>query len=123
MAISMGRTLRHGTFLALALVAATVLYPAQAYAGCCSGGCPTGERATVNITLRVTPAGSGYIKVNGDEVDDDVYVAFQGDELELEAVPAQGYVFDKWSVSINSGQNPMEKLFYTHDDITATFVQ
>ena len=122
MATSFRRTLRHSTLLVLALVATIAFLPAQVYAGCCSGVCPTEERAEVNITLRVEPADGGYIKVNGDELEDDVYVGFQGDELELEAVPAQGYVFDYWSVSINSRQNPLKKSFYTHDDITANFV-
>ncbi|MCK9356663.1 MAG: hypothetical protein M0R22_05915 [Dehalococcoidia bacterium] len=119
------RTLRHGTLLVFALVAATVLFPAQAYAGCaCGGGSEdeSGSRPEVNITLRVAPADGGYVKVDGEELEDDIYVASQGDKLELEAVPAQGYRFVRWSGSVVSSENPVERECYNHKDITANFV-
>ncbi len=125
MATDFGRTLRRSTFLLLILVAGIALLPCKAYAGCaCGGGSDdeSGSRPEVNITLRVSPAEGGYVKVNGDELEDDVYVALQGDELELEAVPAKGYEFDRWSGSVVSSDNPVERAFYNHKDITANFV-
>lgn len=124
MATGFRRTLRHIPVLILALVAAIAFLPAQADAACCGGGTDdeSGSRPEVNITLRAAPADGGYVKVDGEELEDDVYVAFQGDKLELEAVPAQGYRFVNWSGSVVSSENPVEREFYNHKDITANFV-
>lgn len=128
MASTLRRTLLHSTLLLLALAATIPLLPAQAdAAGCYNGRCPTGEddddeRVQVNITLSVSPEDSGRIEVNGDELEDDVFVAFQGDTVELEAVPARGYEFAGWTGSLTSDENPWETPFYNHKTITANFV-
>jgi len=125
---SLRRTLLHSTLILCALIVATAMIPATASAACYGGRCPTGEdddddrRVEVNITLSVSPDDSGHIEVNGEELEDDVFVAFQGDIVELEAVPARGYEFAGWTGSLTSDENPWETPFYNHKTITANFV-
>jgi len=128
MAGSFRRTALHSTLVLCALVLTSALLPATASAACYSGRCPTGEdddadrRVSLNITLNVSPAGSGHIEVNGKKFEDDVYVTLQGDVVKLEAIPARGYEFAGWTGSATSSENPWEAPFYNHKTLTANFV-
>ncbi|MCK9355967.1 MAG: hypothetical protein M0R22_02300 [Dehalococcoidia bacterium] len=127
MASSLRRHLLHSALLLLVLVATISVLPGHVDAASCKR-CPTGEsdesgtRVEVNITLSVSPEDGGRIEVNGDEFKGDVFVAFQGDVVELEAVPARGYEFAGWTGSLTSDENPWETPFYNHKSITANFV-
>jgi len=128
MAGSFRRTALHSTIILCVLVLASALLPAAASAACYNGRCPTGEdddsdqRVSLNITLSVSPEGSGRIEVNGEELEDDVYVTLQGDVVELEAVAERGYEFAGWTGSFTSSENPWETPFYNHKTLTANFV-
>ncbi len=127
MASSLRRPLLHSALLLLIVVATIAVLPGQVDAAGCKR-CPTGEsdesdsRVEVNITLSASPKDGGRIDVNGDEFEGDVFVAFQGDVVELEAVPARGYEFAGWTGSLTSDENPWETPFYNHKTITANFV-
>ncbi len=128
MAGSFRRTALHSTLILCALILTSALLPGAVGAACYNGRCPTGEyddsdrRVNVNITLSVSPEGSGHIEVNGKELEDDVYVALQGDVVKLEAVPERGYEFAGWTGSFASSANPWETPFYNHKTLTANFV-
>ena len=126
---SFRRLLLHGTLILCASFVGLAAFPGQAdAAGCYNGRCPSGEyddsdaRVEVNITLHVSPEDAGYIEVNGKELTNDVYVAYQGDSVKLEAVAERGYEFDGWTGSLSSDENPWETPFYNHKQITANFV-
>ncbi len=118
---------RGALIVSACLIALTAL-PGYASAACYSGRCPSGEsddsdaRVQVNITLSVSPEDAGYIEVNGKELTDDVFVAYQGDTVTLEAVAERGYEFDGWTGSLSCDQNPWVTPFYNHKQITANFV-
>ncbi len=75
------------------------------------------------IELGVSPEGSGVIKVNGaipesfpgwSEVFD------WGSEVELEAVPAEGYIFVEWSGDASGTENPIIMIDGVQKEVTTT---
>lgn len=79
----------------------------------------------VNITLNVSDAGHGYIKINTIDIlkdtpgiADNPYpwtgVYFQGIPVQLEAIPAPGYVFSHWE-GIGNAISPIESRTFTQN--------
>jgi len=67
------------------------------------------------LTTEVSPEGSGTVHPSGGE-----YPA--GDGIEIEARPAEGYVFDHWEYDLTGSSNP-DSLFFTRNrNVTAHFL-
>ncbi|MBN1151777.1 MAG: hypothetical protein JXA58_01080 [Dehalococcoidia bacterium] len=112
----------------LAVVFATFV-PAGVVAQSCPGGyCGSGEgddgdaKVEVHVTINVTPTDAGYVLVNGEMPQGDVFSALQGDTLELEAFAEDGYVFDRWSDWFDESSDSVEAPIYNHKTLTAHFV-
>lgn len=107
-----------------------VAFPAAAAAQSCYGGyCGSGDgddsetKAEVHVTITVEPAPGGAVLVNGEEVGDSTFTALQGDTLALEAVPAHGYVFERWSDWFTETAPYIEAPIYNHKTLVAHFVE
>ena len=78
-------------------------------------GCP--PNAYHELTLMVTPIEGGTITL-----DPDKGVYFAGEEVYLEAVPNDGYAFQRWvGTGINTTINPTKKRVYADETIVAEF--
>jgi len=115
--------------VALAALGAALL-PSNALAQSCYGGyCGSGDgddgdaKVEVTVTISVSPADAGTVLVNGTEPKSGVFTAWQGDSLVLEAIPNDGYVFDRWSDWFSESTSSVEAPIYNHKTLTAHFVQ
>lgn len=78
-------------------------------------GCP--PNAYHVLTLTVTPVDGGTITSDPDRA-----TYFAGTEVTLEAVPSDGYEFQRWvGTGINTTVNPTRKRIYADDTIVAEF--
>jgi hypothetical protein len=110
--------------------AGLALLPAQALGQSCSGGyCGSGRGDTgdtkepVQVTISISPQGSGVVFVNDTEPDSGVFTALSGDILVLEAVSNSGYVFDRWTDWFDESDSRVEAPVYNHKTLTAHFVE
>jgi hypothetical protein len=73
-----------------------------------------------SLTVNISPAAGGTVNVSPEQQS---YA--QGDTVTLQAVPANGYVFDHWSISGNSyDANPISIIFGSNDvTVTAYFTE
>jgi len=115
--------------VALAALGAALL-PSSALAQSCYGGyCGSGDGADgdakveVTVTISVSPANAGTVLVNNTEPKSGVFTAWQGDSLVLEAIPNDGYVFDRWSDWFSESSSSVEAPIYNHKTLTAHFVK
>jgi len=91
---------------------------------CGSGDGDDGDaKVEVTVTISVSPADAGTVLVNGTEPKSGVFTAWQGDSLVLEAIPNDGYVFDRWSDWFSESTSSVEAPIYNHKTLTAHFVQ
>ncbi len=78
-------------------------------------GCP--PNAYHVITLMVTPITGGTIRVTPDKA-----TYFAGTEVSLEAIPNEGYIFQRWvGTGMNTTINPTQKRIYADETIVAEF--
>ena len=82
-----------------------------------AGEFPGGEVPEVTYTLSVgvSPAGGGSVSPSSGEF-------VEGTEVSVEAVPNDGWVFDRWSGDINSEENPLVFQIERNTSLTANFV-
>ncbi len=66
------------------------------------------------LTIVVSPTEGGIITQSGGEYK-------RGSILQLMAIPAEGYIFSKWTGSIQSAANLITITMNSHMDITAVF--
>ena len=95
------------------------------YGGFCGSGDGDGEgaRIEVQVTISVTPSNGGSVTVNATPLNGGVFTALQGDTLELEAIPSEGYVFDRWSDWFDESTSSVQAPIYNHKTLTARFVE
>ena len=118
-------------FPLVALVAlGAALLPSPALGQSCSGGyCGGGDgedpdvKVQVHVTVTITPEDAGTVLVNGEELEDGVFTARQGDILELEAIPDSDYTFDQWSDWFEESSSCVEAPIYNHKTLTAHFTE
>jgi len=77
-----------------------------------------------NLTVNVTPAGKGDVKVNGTAPSDypKNYTFINGTNVTLEAKAASGYEFDEWGGNISGDDNPTNITINSNKTVTANFV-
>jgi len=68
------------------------------------------------LSVSVNPQGSGVVDINPFKGS---YTA--GEEVQLTAIPNNGYVFNNWSGDINKTQNPVSIIMDNNKQITANF--
>lgn len=79
-------------------------------------GCP--PNAYHVLTLMVTPLDGGTIAIDPDRA-----TYFAGTEVTLEAIPNEGYEFQRWvGTGMNTTINPTNKRVYADDTIAAEFI-
>jgi len=126
------RHLRSAHILPLVALAAlgAALLPSSALAQSCYGGfCGSGDgddgdaKVEVTVTISVSPADAGTVLVNGTEPKSGVFTVWQGDSLVLEAIPNDGYIFDRWSDWFSESTSSVEAPIYNHKTLTAHFVE
>lgn len=56
----------------------------------------------VNLSLKISPEGAGYIKLNSIEINDPSWtgIYYKGIPVNIEAIPNYGYTFDSWNSSV-----------------------
>ncbi|PAU95486.1 hypothetical protein CK503_00015 [Aliifodinibius salipaludis] len=73
------------------------------------------EVTTYSVAVNVTPSDAGSISPSAEDSYD------EGEEVELQANPNEGYVFTEWSGDIESTNNPHSLTIDRDYDITANF--
>ena len=82
-----------------------------------AGEFPGGEVPVVTYTLSVgvSPADGGSVSPSSGEFE-------EGTEVSVEAVPTEGWIFDRWSGDIDSEENPLVFEIERNTSLTANFV-
>ena len=89
-----------------------VLLVPWTYLGCSEDD----EPARFSLTVNVSPENSGAVTPSSGTFD-------EGEEVNLAAVPAEGYAFEQWSGDASGTTNPMTLTITSDLEITAEFTQ
>lgn len=81
----------------------------------------SGEPKTV-YTLTFSFVGNGSVEINGQEYTEP-YEAYEGTELNIEAIADFGWIFDGWSGDFEETENPASILMDSDKEITVTFTE
>jgi surface protein len=73
------------------------------------------ETTTYTVSVDVTPSDAGSVSPSGENTYD------EGEEIELQANPSEGYVFSEWTGDIESTDNPYSLTVDQDYNITANF--
>ena len=80
------------------------------------------EPGPVYFSLTLEILGEGSVEVNGESYSEPI--TFEaGEEITLEAIPADGWLFEEWSGDVESGETSVTITITTDLDITATFTE
>jgi surface protein len=99
----------------------TILFISM-FAGACSDSGPTGsdnedeqETITYNVEVNVTPSESGTISPSENSSFED------GETIQFQANPEDGYIFSGWSGDLESSENPLSLTIDRNYSLTANF--
>ncbi|TVQ92455.1 MAG: T9SS C-terminal target domain-containing protein [Bacteroidetes bacterium] len=80
------------------------------------------EPGPVYFSLTLEISGEGSVEINGESYSEPI--TFEaGEEVTLEAIPADGWQFEGWSGDVESGETSVTITITTDLDITATFTE
>lgn len=74
----------------------------------------TGPASLFSLTTSASPADGGSVVAPEGEFD-------EGEEVEIEAVPSDGYRFEQWEGDLSGNENPATLVFDGDKDVTALF--